>query len=368
MVSATTGYVFFIDADADFYYCKTTDGGATWGSPVSVFTGTAFIFGCWYDRWTPGDTTGNLIYTWYGETGTDDIKFRTLDTSSDTLGTEQTVFNGATLSAASNKNFVSGAKMRGGNLYVAFNGDDITESGLYRSTDGGSSWTSRTNPMEADLDVAFVFPGNEADNQDCWIIYLDASTDELTLKVHDDSGNSNSESSPITHADLGNDLTGHYGFSGAIRHSDGHLILAHFTEYDTLTADLEVYDINGTGSITQKTNVVTNADDCYYPSVFVAANNHIYVAYLGKDDGTESLGSSLGLYYKVSTDGGATWGSEVAYSQTSGNYRSTYAPLNGSLFLVVWRNHTSGAQITNAVNAVAPPPPSAGQMMVILCG
>jgi hypothetical protein len=357
------GYHFYIDADNDFYYRKTTDGGATWGSAVSVFTGSADAFGVWFDQWTPGNS-GTLIYTWYVEQGTDDVRFRTLDTSGDTLGTEATVYAGSSV-AAGRSVHVSGAKMRGGNLICVFDIDDSTESGTYRSTDGGGTWGARTNVIEAVGDIAMVFPGNESDTQDAWILYHDSSAEELTLKVHDDSADTNSESSPITHTDLAADLTGPFGFSAAIRHSDRHLILVHVNAYDAGTGDGECWDINGTGSITQKGDFFTNADDCYYPTVYVSPTNHIYVAYIGKTDGSETLGTSVGVYYKRSTDGGTTWGSETPYSASNGDYRTTYVPLNGPLFAVTWRNHTTGAQITNADNTVEP---SAGMMQIIFCG
>lgn len=187
-VDANTGYFFYIDSDSDFKYTKTSDGGQTWGAPVTIFTGTVIASDVWFDQWTKGDS-GTLVHTWYIETGTSDVKYRSLDTASDTLGTERTVFNGASALTGIGA-FVSGAKMRGGNLYCAFDIDIGSELGLARSTNGGTNWGARTSPVEATGDWAVLYPGNEADDQDCWLLYFDASTDELTLKMHDDSADS----------------------------------------------------------------------------------------------------------------------------------------------------------------------------------
>src|SRR6185369_9512451 len=110
-VSPLVGYWFFVDSDDDFFYMKTTDGGATWGGPVEIDTDTTITsvaFGIWYDRWTPGDN-GTKIHIWWFTSDNDLVVYRALDTNGDTLGTQTTVFTGAT-SVAGRGCFVSGTK------------------------------------------------------------------------------------------------------------------------------------------------------------------------------------------------------------------------------------------------------------------
>ncbi|KXK09250.1 MAG: Glycyl-glycine endopeptidase LytM precursor [Microgenomates bacterium OLB23] len=202
-ISTLVGYHFFIDNDSDLSYLKTTDGGASWTGLTDIKASETILgFDVWYDKWTTGDT-GTKIHIWYFGTGADDIIYESLDTANnDTQTSEVIAFNGTT-AVAGRGVFVSGAKMRGGNLYVAFDIDAGAEKGVRRSTDGGSNWTIRYTTgttdtiIEATVDQSLVFPGNEADNQDMWLLYHDASTNELTLKVHDDSANSTSESANI---------------------------------------------------------------------------------------------------------------------------------------------------------------------------
>lgn len=359
-VTTLTGYCFFCkNGTSDIVYKKTTDGGQTWGSETTVHTdGSAMrALDVWYDRWTPGDITGNLIYIWWFGTGEDDVKFRTLDVSTDTLGTTTTVFNGASASNTGLGRFVSGAKMRGGNLLCVFDIDDGTETGSYRSTDGGATWGARTNLVEAASDWAMVFPGNESDSNDAWILYHDASANELSLKIHDDSADTNSESAIVTVAEYVIDSQAQYPFSGAVRISDGHLIVAVVTEYDTATADFRVWDINGSGSITEKTAIQADVDDLYYPAVFIDYANKIYVAYVGKRDGTETLGSAAKVYYVSSTDGGATWSSgDTAYSENAASSaRHLWCCPSGPRFIVMWQislsllvNYTSSVSLIAA--------------------
>ncbi len=349
---AMTGYVFYPNSTADLVYEKTSDGGQTWGAPVTVFTGGVICFDVWFDQWTPGDA-GTIIHCWFQDSGTDDVLYKNLDTSGDTLGSLITVFAGAG-AGASVTSYVSGTKTRGGNLLVSYFVTTSGNSGTYRSTDGGATFGSVTNLVEAAGDWALAFPGNEADDQDAWFLYMDVSADELTLKTYDDSGNSFSESSVIaTLIDSTNDGNGQYPFSGAIRHSDGHLIVALCTDLDSATGDFRVFDIDGAGSITELTAIATNIDDLYYPSVFVADNDQIYIAYTGKRDGSQTLGTTASVFYALSSDGGSTWSAgDTAYSVGSATYRQTHAPLNGERFIVMWREATGTNLLTNYDNSV----------------
>src|SRR4030095_7155978 len=113
--TASIGYFFYIDSDGTFGYSKTTDGGATWGAQVEVEAATTNIaFDVWFDQWTPGDS-GTLIHMWFFDSTADDVYWRSLDTSSDTLGTRRNCI--ALVSAVAGVNaFVSGTKARNGNL------------------------------------------------------------------------------------------------------------------------------------------------------------------------------------------------------------------------------------------------------------
>ena len=361
-VNATTGYLFYNDASSDFVYKKTTDGGATWGSPVAISgADTMSDFDVWFDQWTPGDKGSCIHIFWFGSSTTDNATYNRLNTTNDTLSGNVQVFNGAT-AVGGRGTFVSGAKMRGGNLFCTFDLDAFVETGTYKSTDNGVTWSALTNLVEATIDQGFVFPGNEADPNDVWIVYQDASTDELTLKVYDDSAGTYSESASFqTMVEQTTNATGQYGFAGSIRHSDGHLIVASVSEYDPAgaTADLQVFDINGTGSITTLTNIATNVDDIYYPSVFInQKNDDIYVSYIGKSDGTETMGTTVNIYYAKSTDRGITWTKDTQYSEDAATTnRRTWTPLMGQLFIVNWVNHTSGAIMTNYAKSIPMPNP-----------
>lgn len=359
--SNNVGYCFYVDSDGTFGYSKTTDGGATWGAQVEVASATTHLaFDVWFDQWTPSDT-GTLIHMWYFDTTNDDVFWRTLNTSNDSLGTQRVVFGGGT-AVAGRGVFVSGTKTISGYLYCAFDIDAGAERGLHRSTDGGTNWSANlaTTFVEATIDQCQLFPAvGTGDLNDCWAIYQDASADALTMKMWDSSAAAEVESSTMqTMVEQTTDLEGPMGFDGALNASTGRFIVVSCSERDTATADMQVWDVTqvNAGSlvgITAKTNITTNIDDNYYPQVFIDQNtNDIYVAYNGKSDGSETMGLTTKIYYRKSTDGGTTWDAEQLYQEGTANAAfQVWAPVTGPRFYVTWRVGTT--LIGNKVNSVS---------------
>jgi hypothetical protein len=371
--NSSVGYWFLTNSDGTFAYSKTTNGGQSWADPAVQIEAIGTVAAdVWHDKWTPGDS-GTKVHTWWLDWTNNSIKYRSLDTSSDTLGTAATVFAGASW-ASGRGNFVSGTKSRSGYLYAAFDIDAGVEKGLYRSTDGGANWSLLDAAfVEATIDQCLLFPAsNTGDDNDIWAVYHDASTNELTLKMWDSSAGSASESAVIMSlAENTSDATGQYGFSASVRHSDGHLIVAGVSERDAAASDHMVFDVNGTGSITQKTNITTNIDDHYHPAVFIDQDtDDIYIAYNGKTDGSETLGSVPGTtaYYAKSVDGGANWTLDQAASEGGTSLRSQiWAPLMGPRFYVGWRqvDQIGGNYATSLTFGAAPA--STARPVVFVC-
>jgi hypothetical protein len=300
------------------HWRKSIDNGATWITGGQVGTLSVVAFAVWFDQWTPGDS-GTKIHIWHIETDLDDVRYNSLDTATDTVSSVVTV---AALASATTAAYLSGCKARGGNLYVAFDIDGGTETGFYRSTDGGAVFGARTNVNEGGAgDLYQLVPGNYADSQDIDAVFWDASADELSLKTHDDSANSWAEASISTGMVEVAKATCSPQFSSMVRHSDGHLIVLAWNGHDTGTDDLKCWDINGSGSITAKTDVITNVDDCQGALLFIdQSTDDLYAFYLGKSDGSETVGTSVGVYGKRSTDGGATWGTEFSLGYDLADY------------------------------------------------
>lgn len=362
--TASIGYRFYTDGDDTFVYSKTTDGGATWGAAVQITTiSVNIICDVWYDKWTPGDT-GNIIHCVACNTTLDDVQYCILDTSDDSQPAGATIFAGLS-AVASNGTSASITKSRSGYLYCCYNIDGGTEFGFKRSTDGGGTWSADLGGSfnEGSTDHFWLYPATgTGDDNDIWAVYHDSSALAATMKMWDSSAAAQVESSTVhATATPGSDVSNYqYPSSGSVRHSDGALFCVGFNEArDSATGDLVTFEVTAVNSgsltgITSKTNITTNIDDIWNPSVFInQANGNIYVAYNGKRDGSEVIALTTKVYYTLSTDGGTSWSAgDTAYMEgAAGVVVQTWAPLMGARFYVSWRVGTT--LLGNFVNSIA---------------
>ncbi len=357
-----TGYVFFPEGTVTvtLRYRKTTDGGASWAAPVTIDTATVIAMDIWFDKWTPGDS-GTVIHIWWAESTGHLVHYRSLDTSDDSLGTDRTVFTGTSFEPGTTRlnHAITGTKAVGGNLYVQFWGDNDGEQDFYRSIDSGVNWTDRLTGGDGnEPDEVLLLPDDDsADNQDVVMLYWDRSADELSIKKYDNSANTWGETSISgSMNDTGNLLN----MSAVVRHSDGHIIVAAWTDLDVATADLKVWDITlATPTITAKTDVVTDSDDCAGAALFIDQNtDDLYCAYLGNEDGSEVLFTTVTAFYKKSDDGAGTWGAQSAYQEGAADdmrYINAGHSTPGSAagrFEPVWFNDDLDDLFVNKVNSV----------------
>ena len=315
-------YLFYIDAGtSDVYYVKSSNYGVSWAVPVLVHTGTGAGLAVWFDKWTPADS-GTAIHLAYTDSGSHDVFYRRLDTSGDSLGTALTVFDGASL-VAGNDSCLSITKAVGGLIHIAFDIDGGTEVGHYKSdaatpTSFASADTVGAFHEAVSTDYYMLFPANLVTTEDIWAVFWDRSANEITIKTFDDSLSSwatIAESSAITGMTDVTSGTASPQFAGAIRNTDGHLMLVAWTNADTASATLRFWDVTDGATIAAPITIVTSTDDQAMCGINVDTDaNALTVFYAGKTDGSETFASALNVYLKQSTDNGATWGSETQVS------------------------------------------------------
>ena len=363
------GYTLVIDSSLDVVYHKFASG--IWGAAQPVGAGVILQVGVWYDRWTRNIETTKLLITWNDSTS-DDAKFNALNVFDETLDGETIPFAAVSVQASASIDVHDAMVVRaeGGNVYVWSDVDGGTEISFARSENDGATWTARnTGLFEVSTDRVLLVPGALADLNDIHALYYDKTAGELTLKTYDNSGDSWSESAAIL-SGLGTVLgINDSPLSAMQRHSDGHIIAVVATESDSATGDLKVVDITDGTTFSTLTDVITDTDDWYWPRIFIdQATDDLYVTYLGKDDGSEVLNSAVKCYYQKSTDGGLTWGGEVAMSfDAADNLRGlasggSAAADVGGRFMPTWVNEDLDDLFSNLDNAIvlaaAGPPPS----------
>jgi len=188
--NSTTGYVFGVDADGTCVYWKTTDSGITWGSAVTVYSGTDCLgTTVWYDRWTPGNTTGEFIHIAFMDDSEDDIYYERLDTSDDSQQGEVNATGSNQGGTFANTNSLSITEGTDGDLYIGTS--DNSDSFVIKCTGSCGSagnWTEAgSNPMDADEDQVLLRPlasGN------IMLINWDISGHWIRSKIYTDSSNS----------------------------------------------------------------------------------------------------------------------------------------------------------------------------------
>jgi hypothetical protein len=305
-------YIAYVDTLSDVAIRKSTDGGFSWSNPIVVFAGTVTALAVWYDRWS--NIAAGLIHIAYTESVTDDTLYRTVDTeSSDALSTQTVIFAGATTAAGG---ALSISRARGGNVYCATMIDAGAEGGFFRlpaaNVPSGAWDAARTTVFEgATQDQVILVPGWAADNQDMMAFFWDASANEISRKLYDDSGNSWGEVSIATSMVDQAAATAFPHFAATVDITNSRNLLVAWSAIDTLNADLRCWHITES-AITEVTNVVLNSvDDQALCAIGIDEKERWYVYYGGKSDGSETFLTSINIYHKGSTDGGVTWGPET---------------------------------------------------------
>jgi len=311
-------YQVLIDNGTDTVFIKSTDGGLTWSAATVVYTGTVNNLSVWYDRWS-GIPAG-LIHCAYTQTSSHDTFYRTINTeSSDALSTETTIFAGT--SAASPGGHISIARARGGNVYCKTCIDAGVEGGFFRLPNANvpnGAWDAAKTIDEAlaTTDQMILLPSWNADTQDMMAFFWDASADEISRKLYDDSANSWAETSIST--GMVDNVPGNAfpHFAATVDLTNSRNILVAWNGIDTANADLLGWIVTESAITAFTTPVVLNGtDDQGLCAIGLdTVTGWWLVVYAGKSDGSETWPTAFNFYCKVSKDTGATWGPETKMS------------------------------------------------------
>jgi hypothetical protein len=321
-------YCVYVADNGDVMFRKSADKGISWTSGTLIFTGATVALSIWYDRWS--NISGDLIHCAYQESVTDDTLYRTINTaSSDALSTQTVIFAGASTAAGGH---LSITRAVGGNVYCKTVIDAGAEGGFFRlpnaNVPNGAWDAARTvDEVIATTDQMILLPDYDAaDTQDIMAIFWDASADEISRKLYDDSANSWSETSIA--ASMVNSLatTAFPHFAVAMDITNTRHILVAWSDVDTLNADLRCWIVDAS-TITEVTNVVTNSTDdqglCAISLDLQTGYWHVF--YAGKSDGSETWTTSVNLYMKTSKDNGTTWGAETLVTTRTHDIRRLIA-------------------------------------------
>ncbi|MCP4257960.1 MAG: hypothetical protein GY774_10595 [Planctomycetes bacterium] len=326
-INTTEAVVIYGNSSNSLMYVRTDDGGATWSAAQTIQTGTIVAVACWLDKETPGDTGDLLNIVWLNDSGTDTFHFATLDISASTgtgLGTIQTIDATITCNGNNTGNHVAVTKTVSGNIIAAYTSvAGGGSSGTYRSTDKFASNDTIGDVFEdnTEQDKATLFPANTTDDDDVAAIFLDNSTNEVSVKMYDNSVDTTWTEYTTTF--VFPDVRDVRPIDGAVRHSDGAILAASHQNDDNSVDDIMVTEVIPNSisapSVDPKTNIYDNTNELGGIAIFInnqtgAGQDDVYVTLF--EGGT--WGASVDCIYQKSTDDMGTWtGSAIEYSDNS---------------------------------------------------
>ena len=247
LVQTTTGdlYLVYIDTGSDVAFRKSSDDGLTWSAPTVVFAGTTTQLSVWYDRWS--NISAGLIHCAYSDSGVDDTMYRTIDTEQlrRALHADRRFSPGRSTLAGGTLTI---SRAVGGNVYCKTMIDAGTEGGFFRLPNANvpnGAWDAARTVDEtlATTDQMILLPDYDAaDTQDMLAIFWDASANEVSRKLYDDSANSWAETSIATSMNDSTAATAEPHFAVALDISGTQFYLIAWNGVDAASARLPGLD------------------------------------------------------------------------------------------------------------------------------
>src|SRR3989337_702323 len=191
-------YIVYSDATA-LRIARSINGGSTFVEQTLQATTGMVGPSVWYDRWTPGDTTGTILHIAACDPSTETLKYFSWDLASNTVGSTTnitihtfTTISGAAASADGGTTICKGAN---GSLYTAAKATTTSGWAVRQSTDNGGNWSDITaqgsnvnTAMNQVNDVLILIPCSITD--DIMAVEFDTSAQILQYQIYDDSANS----------------------------------------------------------------------------------------------------------------------------------------------------------------------------------
>jgi hypothetical protein len=338
--SGSNVYVIWKQANAagtsfDVFFRKSQDNGATWGSKVNLST-----TGDLPSLSTPElAISGTNVYVVWVDTnpGNSDILFRR---STDNGATWKTKVN---LSSNPGPSDDPKTAASGSNVYVAWRQSDSsssTDAFFRRSTDNGATWKSRTNLSNSG--VVFGEPALAVSGPRVYLAWLDSTEFEYVVKF---------KRSTNSGASLGSALVFFPGIPEEIGAVPPELeatgtnvyLKTGFRDTFTTCGGLDtIYLDSSTNSGSSFSSTVELADGHIGFGDVEASGSNVYFVYSeSRELDCNSPGQSE-VYFRKSTNNGATFGTPKNLSANSGDSFRPVMAVSGSRIFVVWPDDTPG--------------------------
>ena len=354
-ISSSTGYVFFRDSTNFCVYSKTTNGGATWNAAVTVSPNANCIrVAVWYDRWTPGNTTGTIIHIATIETTHDDLWYDRLDTGAgDTLSTAIDISSSTTVSGSYTAGATVDAMTEGtnGTLYAGlYNTGGSFVLQCSSSCTATTSWSlagpqTTWNPGANDWMILNPLPSGNIIN----IRFALASSTLYSKVWHNSSSSWDTNWTTIDNNCAPNTTyDGHFGT--AVNGNSNAIYMASACQIATLNnsanPEIKTWTYTPASSTWVRDTDVETSSTLGITGVKIGLDKNtgnIYVVYSGRT--TKNQSATANVYYKISTSTSmSSWGAiQGPINATSGNiYGARIDGMSLTRLYSTWVNVTDG--------------------------
>ncbi len=360
-ISDQVGYTFYRDSTGQCVYSKTTNGGNSWSTAILVDAQTDCIkLNVWYDRWTPGDTSGTNIHIATLDTSDDDIFYNRLDTNTDTLLLGSTPVNTGintaqvpVISSAANSHTIT--KATSGEVFVALN--DASDSYAVFCASNCNLTTSWGEAVPRPFDLAddhnLLMP---LSGGRVMAINRDISANTMRSSIWNGASWSAWDTFATGAVESG---TFDGGFAATLDVETGRIFLAYATDHDNYTTadhDIRTAVYDGSGW-TLTTDVFTDAAGRGLHDVGIAYDQNtgeVYITYSVRT--AIATATSANIYYRVSSNGMSSWGSEQGpLNTTPGNIYTPSMNLNNyERIYVSWWEPATDDRFGNTVADISP--------------
>ncbi len=333
------------DGNSEIYYKRSTDGGATWGSD------TRLTYDASVSRYPSVAVAGAAVQVVWNDSrdGNSEIYYKRSTDGGATWSSDTRLTNN-TSPSESPSIAVAGAVAH---VVWVDTRDGNGEIYYKRSTDGGATWGSDTR-LTYNSSISW-YPSvavTGAAVHVAWHDYRDGNY-EVYYKRSTDGGATWGSDTRLTN----NTSSSQYpsiASTGAT---------AHVVWVDSRDGNAEIYYKRSTDGGTtwgNDTRLTSNDSVSQYPSV-AAASAAVHVTWADTRDGNSEI------YYKRSTDGGATWGGDTRLTNNTGASTDPSVAVARQRVYVVWHDNRDGnAEIYHKRNPTGNPWPDVGCARIVV--
>jgi hypothetical protein len=339
-----TVYVFWIDliiGNDDIYFKRSTDGGASFGDTINLSNNA----GDSYNYQVNIPTNDTMYVVWQDETqgvnGTSEISFKRSTDGGASFGDTINLSNNT---GDSTDPYIASSNDK--NIYVVWRDDSAgTEQILFqRSSDNGASFETGlsehltlSNNTAKNIDA--IEPQVASDKSNVYVVWsqgdFDSNLTDVFFKRSTDGGASfgdtiNLSNSPNNHSTLPSMALLDENVYTAW--SDGPLNKGE-VNYRRST--------DGGASFGDTINLSNNTGDSVRPEISISALNVFIVWQNQVTKGDD-------IFFKRSTDGGASFGDTINVSNKGGNsMKPEITVTNASSVFIVWQNQASNSKASD---------------------